>query len=278
MQYKNNSAVIAPEYGMNTIELSLCGKSVLRSPRNDNEFIHDPIVYGIAALMPPNRTENGSFTFNKRQYILPINEPARHNHIHGFLNRSPFSIYSQSDNEIRAFYINEKEIFPWKFRCEIQFSLNESAYHQQYSFQNIDEEPMPITFGLHSNFAEPNVCRIPIGKRWEVNQFFIPTGRLLELTSEEQTYKTGFSPSGMALSAFYTAEKNISYLDNLKFTVSDNFDQWIIWNAGGNKNFISVEPQCGAVNCLNSHIGLRTLLPGETIVFTTDLAIQAESV
>ena len=53
------------------------------------------------------------------------------------------------------------------------------------------------------------------------------------------------------------------------YRVSENFDQWILWNGSGKQGFISIEPQQGAVNALNSGEGLLTLLPEETECYQT---------
>ena len=53
------------------------------------------------------------------------------------------------------------------------------------------------------------------------------------------------------------------------YSVSDNFNQWILWNNDGNQGFISIEPQCGAVNALNSGIGRLDLDPNRCEIFRT---------
>ena len=52
------------------------------------------------------------------------------------------------------------------------------------------------------------------------------------------------------------------------YTVSDNFDHWILFNGKGEKNLLCVEPQCGAVNGLNMKNGHRILAPQKKISFS----------
>ena len=44
---------------------------------------------------------------------------------------------------------------------------------------------------------------------------------------------------------------------------AEPFNQWVLWNGDGTQDFICIEPMSGAVNALNSGVGLVQLQPGE---------------
>lgn len=262
-------AEISPEFGMNTVSLTYQGNSLLRCPHSVEAFHKSPVVYGSPLLLPPNRTEDAAFTFRGQHYTMPMNDPKSHNNLHGALYRSPFRILEQSADHVTARFENRGEIFPFPFRLTVHFYLDETGYHQSFTVENTGSHDMPLTFGLHTNFRAPKVFRVPLLHKWETNDRHLPTGKKLELTELEQSYCTGADPQGYPISGFFPAAGHTAQLDDLLYTVSDNFNHWILWNGTGDRGFMSIEPQQGNVNCLNSGIGLLSLAPGEKEEYTT---------
>ena len=52
---------------------------------------------------------------------------------------------------------------------------------------------------------------------------------------------------------------------------AEPFNQWVLWNGDGTQDFICIEPMSGAVNALNSGVGLVQLQPGEAKTYTVRL-------
>lgn len=272
LQYKHWQAVITPEQGMNTVLLTCDGEYILRNP----EGIVDPgtsCLHGTPLLLPPNRTEYGRFTFDGKMYQLPINEGTLQNHLHGFLRFQAFTLTEHSDTYAVAVYENNGQIFPFPFAVRVTCRLDENGYHQEFAITNTGNADMPLAFGIHSNFEEKNYFRIPLGKQYIINERCIPVGEPVELDDRQKQYRDGMQPDGKSIDGFYTSGGNTARIGRMEYTVSDNFNQWILYNRGGNQGFISIEPQCGAVNCLNSGRGLLRLSSGETEVFCTLIRI-----
>ena len=269
LQFGAWRAELCPEYGMNTLSLQLDGEQILRKPENMDAFYADPCVYGTPVLLPPNRTDGGKFSFGGKEYSLPINDTVGNNHLHGFLNRTVFVIDELTGNSVKAHYENRGEVFPFPFRMEIRAWLTQEGYHQQFSVTNTGEGDMPLTFGIHTNFAEKARFFVPLGQRQEKTARHIPTGRLLPLDAREEAMGTGFVPDGEPISAFYTSAGHTAGIGRITYRVSPNFDNWVLYNGGGKAGFVSIEPQSGAVNALNSGDGLKILKPGQTEVFST---------
>lgn len=270
------TAKICPSFGMNVCALAHSGKEILRSPENLETLKSSPYLYGIPLLFPANRTKMGEFQFDGKMYRLPLNEPERGNHIHGLMFDAPFTVNRKTESCICAVYENVSERYPFPFRMEITDSLSEKGFHRVVSMLNAGNAPFPYTLAFHTTFKEPECMRVFIQKRFVCDENYIPTGEFAKLNALEKQYASGISPNGHALSGFYVSNGNKAYLDEIAFCVSDNFDEWVLFNAGGDKGFVCIEPQAGQVNGLNTKDGLRILNAGETQVFTLSITREED--
>ena len=76
-------AHILPETGANPIKLTCKGEDVFR-PLEDIEVLKiNPFLWGSPILIPANRTDGGKFTFDGKEYTLPLNEARLNNNLHG---------------------------------------------------------------------------------------------------------------------------------------------------------------------------------------------------
>ena len=267
---KGWEAEILPFCGMNTIRLVIDGEEILRSPRSLAEIEAGSCAYGIPLLLPPNRTRDGEFIFEGKKYQLPINETRLHNHLHGSLHLAKFYVTEQREDCVTAVYDNVGEVYPFPFRIRVCYWLDHSGYCQRFEIQNTGAGAMPLTFGLHTTFLDKGWLRIPIKERWERDERYIPTGELKNLSETERMWKGGSISHGI-ISGYYTSDSCRAEVGTVQYKVSENFDQWILWNGDGKCSFISIEPLCGAVNCLNSGKGLKILQPGEWEKFDTKI-------
>ena len=85
-------AEVWPEFGMNTVSLKYADEEILRAPDSPETLAKSPCVYGLPLQLPANRTADGRFSVNGKDFHLPINEPARNCHIHAACARQPFSL------------------------------------------------------------------------------------------------------------------------------------------------------------------------------------------
>lgn len=272
LQKNGWEAEVLPEYGMNMIRLSCRGKEVLRTPATEQEIRETPQVYGMPLLLPPNRTAGGTFVFHGKTYHLPINEPAFGNHIHGSLSKTPFRVLQHSPDSVTGIYENRGECYPFPFRITVTHRLTDQGTRHSFTICNTGNGAMPLAFGLHIAFRAPTFFAVPIGQRWETDRCYIPTGRLLPLTEEEKTYRQGQSACrGKTIRGFFTSEGRSARIGKIKLTVSEQFDQWVLWNGDGTQGFLCIEPMSGAVNALNSGQGLLELIPGTAVSYAVAL-------
>lgn len=262
-------AEILPEKGADILSLRYQGRDIYFPLKSEKEREKNPFLHGAPLLLPSNRTYEGSFTFEGKKYSLPINEPKNNAHLHGMLYNQPFVVKQYSEKFIEMEYTNNNNIYPFAFYIDVRYEITDLGFEQHYTIKNIGTENMPFTFGLHATFKEPDVFMLPINSCQEKNGHHIPTGRYVDLNNLEKTFISCGKSKNNIISGYYRSCGNIAFLDNLKYTVSDNFDHWVLYNAMGKADLICIEPQCGAVNGLNTDNGYGVLKPTEYEKFYT---------
>ena len=90
------TALLIPGMGANLIRLTntRLGAEILRAPADDEveTFKGRPHVFGLPILFPPNRIEDGRYTFGGRTYRFPITNAKEHHYHHGILKSQPFAV------------------------------------------------------------------------------------------------------------------------------------------------------------------------------------------
>lgn len=164
-------------------------------------------------LFPPNRIEDGQFTYKENTYKFPINEMGKFNHIHGLLHDKPWRVCKKevNGNEIvintefsSSDFTNLKGSFPQDITVNMSLSLMDDTLDIQLEITNKGIEPFPWGAGYHTVFNFPfgpgskmEDCRIslPVNKQWELNERSLPTGEIHE-TANTLEIQNGFSLEG----------------------------------------------------------------------------------
>ena len=266
-------AEILPARGVRVMSLRWMGKPVLREPASPAELEVNPMLYGMPFLFPPNRTDGGRFSFEGNEYRLPINEPARGNHIHGLFADAPFSVTDICRYSLVSVQDNTGKWFPFSCRIEMRDTLSERGFQRETFIRNTGSGRMPVEIAFHTTFAEPGAVKIPLSLRWETDGRYLPTGRMLPLTVFEEELCRGAERHKETISGFYTAAAHTAQIGRLSYTVSENFTDWVLFNGGG-QEWLCIEPQSGPVNGLNRP-DCRVLEPGASVCFRQFIGIES---
>jgi len=234
----------------------------MRCPEDQAALERSPRLYGFPLLLPANRTREGKFIFQGNIYSLPINEPEHNNSLHGLMADAPFTIISRGAEHLTARFENRGERYPFSFDMTIEDFLSGKGINRRLTIRALED--MPFTFGFHATFAKPKTFSVPCEKQYIRAENLIPTGELIDPL-----------PLGETFDAVFQSKGTTAVLDDIIFTVSNNFDHWVLYNSDGKKDFLCVEPQCGQVNGLNIPDGHRTLAAGEEETFTFSVSRQS---
>lgn len=300
LKWGRYEAAVVPAVGANLIAFrdTESGFRFLREPKADEmeAFKANPGVYGIPVLFPPNRYDNGQFTFQGRAYSFPVNEPATGNHLHGFFHTAAWTVEDYGTTQTESYVAlaisvtEDHPIYrylPHRFTLKLRYALSEAGLLQHVSVHNEGTDTLPCMLAFHTainapfdpaSTADDYTFKLTIGERWELSDRMLPTGRKQTLTAEEEQMKTGgLSPYWSSMDNHYTAlpqngRNAMELTDNrtgttLVYDVSSAFKQWMIWNNNASRKFFCPEPQLNLVNAPNvelpaDEIGLVALEPG----------------
>jgi aldose 1-epimerase len=276
---------------------------LLQADDPDNRILDFPL-FGMPILLPPSRIAGGKFSFDGKDYNLPIFDILDlPNNIHGFLFFEKWKIdnvnvceekcsvmmrYESSESSF--FY----EYFPHKFVVEMDCILTEKGLEKIIRVINNDTKAMPFGLGWHTFFNVPfctdgsaDACflKVTVGDEWIFGDHYIPTGEKRGLTEElKNLTDEGLSLDNRALLNDFTSKPieldgksfngaiitDKSNGRKLYYEVGEEYGHWTVWNANGNDGFICPEPQTivtdafNLVNRGNPDTGFIKLEPGET--------------
>ncbi|WP_458353361.1 aldose 1-epimerase [Peribacillus frigoritolerans] len=294
--------IVLPDWGSNMISMveKKTNKELLKVPTSKEEFLEKPFLYGTPILFPPNRIDNGCFTFNNRHYQFEINEQEHGNHIHGLVYNKNWTVKKYEANGDQALLVTEFNAalhpdvikqFPHSFVIEMHFVLSGHTIEQTAFIKNNSEECFPWGLGYHTAFLfneESSVFSLTAAKKWTLNNRFLPTGEW-EVIPYKNELEKGMSLKQIALDdAFYSSfgedGRNEAILYNestgieITYKADSNFKHWVVYNCNGQKGFVCPEPYTWITDAPNLHLppdetGLQTLNPSEIKSIYTSISV-----
>jgi aldose 1-epimerase len=189
-----NQTEIWPARGFNCFRWTVPDRELLYA---DPQFLEgsSPTRTGIPILFPfPNRIRDGRFTWNGKDYQLPINDPQKKNAIHGFACQRPWRIVESGADVVSAWITGEfkgsldapdcRSLWPADYRLRITYRLAPGILRIETMVDNMDCVPLPFGIGFHPYFriiGTHSTISVPAESYWELEES-LPTGsrRLVE--------------------------------------------------------------------------------------------------
>jgi aldose 1-epimerase len=155
-----------------------------------------PTRSGIPILFPfPNRIRAGRFSWEGKDYQLPLNDPPLKNAIHGFACRRPWRVVDQGASETGTWVTGAFQgsldardclgLWPADYELRITYRLGHNLLRIEAKVLNPDQTPLPFGLGYHPYFrlpftstVQPAECLIqtPAKACWELVEN-LPTGQ-----------------------------------------------------------------------------------------------------
>ncbi len=157
--------VLDPRRGGTIRELSWRGRDILRpTPGGAGD---DPMDTACFPMVPfVNRIAHGRFEFGGRTVQLGRNWSEDPHPLHGQGWRKPWTVAAESAAHATLRLEAGADEWPWRYRCEQHFGLEQDGLSVELSLENLSAEPMPVMLGLHPYFPDATRARLRARLPW----------------------------------------------------------------------------------------------------------------
>ena len=269
---RGEKAHILPECGGTLIQLFEHIRLPGSGPIHQN-------AYHPSALLAPwvNRVRNGNYSFQGRNYQLPITEPTLGNAIHGFLARKPFEIIEKKviDNQAKLVlqhsYTGDYPGFPFPFDFQLTYELHTNGhFFIRFGIKNTGKHLMPFAIGWHPYFTFPDADLSDLEISFSPQSKFLSDSQMIPLREEPVEYTKPVNLAKESLDNVFRlreAEYHTTTLTNKRTHASLYIKQhvadfpFLVVYAPENEACIAIEPMTANTDAFNTLDGLKSLGP-----------------
>ena len=249
-------------------------------------------AYHPSALLAPwvNRVRNGNYSFQGRNYQLPITEPALGNAIHGFLARKPFEIIEKKviDNQAKLVlqhsYTGDYPGFPFPFDFQLTYELHTNGhFFIRFGIKNTGKHLMPFAIGWHPYFTFPDADLSDLEISFSPQSKFLSDSQMIPLREEPVEYTKPVNLAKESLDNVFRlreAEYHTTTLTNKRTHASLYIKQhvadfpFLVVYAPENEACIAIEPMTANTDAFNTLDGLKSLGPNERFYSTVEIWLR----
>jgi aldose 1-epimerase len=276
---------LCPRIGGCVASLRHAGVDVLRPGSAEALRAGDPLGLGAFPLFPfSGRVDQGRFRFAGRDVALTPNFPPEPHAIHGQAWRNAWQVEAASDTAATLTYTHAGDDWPWRYRAEQYFSLDERGLELTLSLTNLDTTPMPAGKGWHPYFPRRDArLSADVTAVWLSGEDMIPEA---PADLDEETDLRSMRPvAELHVDNAFDAENGACSIEwpgkglTVRLGSSTEFGHLVVYTPD-EADFFCVEPVSHAPNALNSALpaaltGQRVLEPGSRLDAHLSLRIEA---
>jgi aldose 1-epimerase len=154
---------VSPKFGANIIGLDWTNRAgrlvhILRACEDDQLLPNMPSPVGCFPMAPfANRIDGGTFPFEGRIHVLPINRPDENVAIHGLSRFATFDVLSQTASTLSLMHRYRGDVFAYDLTQE--FRIDPSGVSVQLTIINHGKR-MPYGLGFHPYFMRDGAAQL----------------------------------------------------------------------------------------------------------------------
>jgi aldose 1-epimerase len=285
--------VILPEIGAALVELELiCENKLVQLIHLPGEkTIGENDLYPSALLAPwVNRVRNGNYSFEGRNYQLPINESNLGNAIHGFLARKKFEISEEKCNDDSTEvsfihnYTGDFPGYPFPFIFTLTYKLSsKGTFAVNFKCQNTGQTNMPFACGWHPYFKIANAEISHLEINFSPTLKYISDPQMIPMAEESVSIPMPVRFSETTLDNVFKLESQTKHLTELSdqeskislFLKQNSVEfPYLVVFAPHSENCVAIEPMTGNTDAFNTGDGLQVLSPNEKFTSIVEIWID----
>ena len=285
--------VILPEIGAALVELELiCENKLVQLIHLPGEkTIGENDLYPSALVAPwVNRVRNGNYSFEGRNYQLPINESNLGNAIHGFLARKKFEISEEKCNDDSAEvsfihdYTGDFPGYPFPFIFTLTHKLSsKGTFSVNFKCQNTGQTNMPFACGWHPYFKIANADISHLEINFSPTLKYISDPQMIPMAEESVSIPMPVRFSETTLDNVFKLESQTEHLTELSdqeskislFLKQNSVEfPYLVVFAPHSENCVAIEPMTGNTDAFNTGDGLQVLSPNEEFTSLVEIWID----
>ncbi|MFZ0170958.1 MAG: aldose 1-epimerase family protein [Acidimicrobiales bacterium] len=182
----------------------------------------EPVVWGYGVnemasggrgqvLAPwPNRIEDGTYSFGGVTAHVPLDEPTRHNAIHGLVRWLLWEVAEHVANRVTLrCELAPQPAYPWRLALEMNYEVHAGELRTRARAENRSATPAPFGMGAHAYLdagrlgADGCTLRLPANRRLQLDERGLPHGSF-PVDGSAYDFRSGRSLSGVRLDDCFT--------------------------------------------------------------------------
>ncbi len=159
----------------------------------------------------PNRLGDGKYRFGDAEAQAPLDEPQRHNAIHGLVRWVPWRMVGRAQNRVTlACEIHASPAYPFCLGLSLEYRLGRDGLTVVANAENLGRDDLPFGIGFHPYLTlgtpkvDQVVLTVPASQRLVTDDRGLPTG-MAPVSGSEFDFNKGRLIDVTKLDTAYTA-------------------------------------------------------------------------
>ncbi len=159
----------------------------------------------------PNRLADGRYEFNGVRAQAALDEPERHNAIHGLVRWLPWTLQTRHQNQLSLrLQLHPSPGYPFSLLLEIEYHVGRDGLTVTTTAQSLEEGSVPFGIGFHPYLrAGPEtvdgaILHVPARDTLDLDDRGLPTGALTPVAGTDFDFTTSRFVGPAVLDTAYT--------------------------------------------------------------------------
>ena len=165
----------------------------------------------------PNRLADGRYEFNGVRAQAGLDEPERHNAIHGLVRWMPWTLQTRHQNQLSLrLQLHPSPGYPFSLLLEIEYHVGRDGLTVATRARSLDEGNIPFGLGFHpyltagSETVDGAILNVPARHTLDLDDRGLPTGALTPVEGTDRDFTAArFVGPAVLDTAYTTLERDV---------------------------------------------------------------------